>query len=239
MTIENYKEKLFEYLKKYFEDWLIKDLKEIQKYDDLKFTLPYILMICAGIDFLGGLLCGFNKKNSSRRFANFVKIFMGDINPLYKEDYMAKFLYDNVRNGASHYAMYKKYVSCSSMKNVYPPEKHLNVNIRPNNDNRIIVQAFQFMDDFINAYENFKTNYLNKHYKDAYDKLKSMSMFKNDRNSEKLINNLTQKGYTYNHHQIIQINSTIRPEYHGTSEASSDSPSFKNIKPSEAQNKDD
>lgn len=231
--MNNDKEKLNNYLKNFFEDWLIKDIEEIKKYDDLEFTLPYILLICSGIDFLGGLICGFNTNNSPRRFAKFLKKWMGEVNPLYREDYMAEFLYNNVRNGASHYAMYKKYVSCSSKKKVYPPEKHLYVDIRPNNDNRIIIQVFQFIDDFIKAYNNFKENYLNIHYKNAYRKLKLM--LKNDKKSENLINDLQLKGIKYDRHAIIQMDS-VTSEFYGTSEAevSSDSPSFEIIKPSEA-----
>lgn len=216
----NSKNKLFKYLKEYFDNWLIKDLKKIQKYDDLRFTLPYVLLVCSGIDFLGGLLCGFNTNNSPRRFNKFVKRFMGEVNQLYKEDYMSDFLYNNVRNGASHYSMYKKYVSCSSKKDVYPPEKHLYVDIRLNNDNRVIIQVFQFIDDFIKAYNNFKKDYLEIHHKDAYNKLKDI--FKDDKNSEKLIEQLMQNGYTYDHQNSFY------------SEPSSDSPSIKTFGTSKA-----
>ena len=116
---------------------------------------------------------------------------MGKIRPLYRENSMSDFLYDNVRSGASHFSMYKKYASCSSDSKIYPTDKHLFLTIRANNDVRIIIQVFQLIDDFIEAYYLFKENYIKIHYKDAYNKLNSM--LKSGKNFEKLISSLKQK----------------------------------------------
>jgi hypothetical protein len=173
---------------------LIKDITKIENYN-LKFTLPYVLLISAGIDFLGGLICGFEHNNSRERSVEFIEKWMGKVNLLYREKQMADFLYDSVRSGATHYAMYKKYASCSGNPNTYPPEKHLHVHIRANNDNRIIIQVFQFIKDFIKAYNLFKENYIKINYEDAYKKLKDM--LKDGKNFENLIKNLKQKNKIY------------------------------------------
>lgn len=38
-----------DYLKKYFDEWIIKDINMMKK-KNLRFTLPYILLVSAGID---------------------------------------------------------------------------------------------------------------------------------------------------------------------------------------------
>jgi len=135
---------------------------------------------------------------------------------------MANFLYDNVRSGASHYAMYKKYASCSSKLNIYPPEKHLHVDIRTNNDERIVIQVFQFIEDFIKAYSLFKEKYIKIHYNDAYKKLKFI--FKDDKNVENLIMNLKQKNKIYypKVESIIQADSNSPSIIYGTSASPSE-----------------
>lgn len=217
--------KINNYLKDFFENWLIKDITKI-KNCNLEFTLPYVLLVSAGIDFLGGLICGFNC-SSHKRSAKFIKKWMGEVNLIYREEYMADFLYDSVRSGASHYAMYKKYASCSSNPNTYPPEKHLHVHIRANNDDRIIIQVFQFIEDFIKAYNLFKENYIKTHYKDAYKKLKFM--FKDDKNVENLIKNLKQKNITYYSkiESTMQADSSSPSVIYGTSASPSEADSDK------------
>ena len=212
---DNELNKINNYLKDYFEGWLREDITKI-KNCNLRFTLPYILLISAGIDFLGGLMCGFRCK-SPKRSAKFIKRWMGEVNSIYREEYMAEFIYDNVRNGASHFAMYKKYVSCSSNPNIYPPEKHLHVHIRDNNDDRIIIQVFQFIDDFIKSYNIFKEDYIKVHYKYVYNNLKYM--IKDDKNAENLIENLKQKNKKFYSkiESTIQADSSSPSEIHGTS----------------------
>ena len=222
---DNELNKIDNYLREFFEKWLIKDINKI-KNCNLDFTLPYVLLVSAGIDFLGGLICGFNC-SSHKRSVKFIKKWMGGVNLVYREDYMADFLYDNVRSGASHYAMYKKYVTCSSHSNVYPPEKHLHINIRANNDDRIIIQVSQFIEDFIKAYNLFKEDYIKIHYKDAHNKLKSM--LKDDKSVENLIKNLKQKNKTYYSkiESTIQADSSSPSEIHGTSASPSEADSDK------------
>jgi len=219
---DNELNKINNYLKEFFENWLIKDVNLI-KCCNLNFTLPYILLVSSGIDFLGGLICGFNC-SSSKRSVKFIKEWMGEVNSIYREGYMANFLYDNVRSGASHYAMYKKYVTCSINPNVYSPEKHLHVNIRANNNNRIILQVSQFIEDFIKAYNLFKEDYIKVHYKDAYSKLKSM--LKDDKKVENLIENLKLKNKVY-HSKKPQADSNSPSEIHGTSASPSEADSDK------------
>ena len=217
--------KINNYLKDFFENWLIKDITKI-KNCNLEFTLPYVLLVSAGIDFLGVLICGFDC-GSHKRSTKFIKKWMGEVNLIYREEYMADFLYDSVRSGASHYAMYKKYASCSGNPNTYPPEKHLHVHIRANNDDRIIIQVFQFIEDFIKAYNLFKENYIKTHYKDAYKKLKDM--LKDGINFENLIKNLKQKNITYYSkiESTMQADSSSPSVIYGTSASPSEADSDK------------
>jgi len=222
---ENELNKINNYLEEFFENWLIKDIQLIRNCN-LYFTLPYVLLISSGIDFLGGLYCGFDC-SPSKRSAKFIKKWMGEVNSIYKEEYMANFLYDNVRSGASHYAMYKKYASCSSQPNIYPLEKHLFVNIRNNAEDRIIIQVFQFIEDFIEAYNLFKKDHIKIHCKDVYNKLKVM--LKDDKKVENLIRNLKQKNKMYYSRieSTIQADSSSPSVIYGTSASPSEADSDK------------
>jgi len=191
--------KINNYLEKYFENWLINDIDLIRncssEENKLYFTLPYVLLVHAGIDFLGGLICGFkrnNRSNSHERSVEFIKKYMGDVDPVYRENNMANFLYENVRNGAVHCAMYKKNASCTTDPNgYYPKENHLYVNI----DNKIIIQVSQFIDDFKEAYKRFKEKYIKKYYKNAHKNL--IEMLEDSKDFENLINCLKQNHRIY------------------------------------------
>ena len=101
-------EKIQKYLEKYFDQMIVEDLRLIKKEKhNFRFSYPYILLSCTGIDFLGGLEHGFNN-NSSFRFQWFVREWMRKINPLYKEESLAYLIYDTWRSGISHQAGLKK-----------------------------------------------------------------------------------------------------------------------------------
>ena len=202
------------YLKKYFDDWLINDLQLMQK-KKLKFTLPYILLVSAGIDFLGGLTDGFKRDNSKARSIKFIKVWMGKVNPSYILDGMGELLYNNVRNGASHYAIYKKNVTCSCDPCVYPLKKHLYLDSRFGYDDRVIIQVFKFIEDFIEAQRLYKKEYINKHVESVHENLKAMLNEKN-KHTKNVIKKLKDKNLTFNN-----IGKTI---IKGTSEGPSEAP---------------
>lgn len=204
------------YLKKYFDDWLIKDILLMQK-KELKFTLPYILLVSAGIDFLGGLTDGF-KSSPSKRSKNFIKVWMGKINPSYEIDGMSELLYCNVRCGASHQAIYKRNVTCSCDQYVYPLDKHLHLDSRFGYEGRVIIQVFQFIEDFIEAQGLYKKEYINKHVESVYENLKVM-LNEENKHTKNVIKNLKDKNLTFNDIGKIIIKGTSE----GPSEAPPDS----------------
>ncbi len=64
-------------------------------------TTPIILMVCSGIDFLGGLLEGFNS-SSSARFKKFLKKYMARVNSEYGDADLADYMYKHVRSKVTH-----------------------------------------------------------------------------------------------------------------------------------------
>jgi len=146
-------EKIQKYLEKYFDQMIVEDLRLIKKEKhNFRFSYPYILLSCTGIDFLGGLEHGFNN-NSSVRFQWFVREWMGKINPLYKEESLAYLIYDTWRSGISHQAGLKKGFESSS--HMYSKDKHLHYIV---DNNRIYIHALQFADDFIEAQQLYIEN---------------------------------------------------------------------------------
>jgi hypothetical protein len=139
-TQENKLIDIKEYLKKYFDDWLIRDIEIIVKMikdNNEKFTLPPILLVNSGINFLGGLECGFNS-NSGCRSRKFIEDWMGRVNSLYRVEGMSECIYSSIRCSSSHQATYKKGVVISSKNN---RKNHLHVNIRSGLKDRIFIHA--------------------------------------------------------------------------------------------------
>lgn len=205
------------YLKEYFDDWLINDILLMQK-KELKFTLPYILLVSAGIDFLGGLTDGFKRDNSKARSIKFIKVWMGKVNPSYELDGMGELLYNNVRCGASHQAIYKRNIACSCNPCVYPLDKHLYLDYGFGYEDRVIIQVFQFIEDFIKAQGFYKKEYINKHVESVYENLKDM-LNEENKHTENVIKNLKNKNLTFNDIGKIIIKGTSK----GPSEAPPDS----------------
>lgn len=161
-----------QYLKTYFDEMLIEDIN-ILKDKVFKFTLPYILLVCAGIDFLGGLTDGFKSNNSGDRSRKFIKEWMGRVNNLYKVKGMSDVIWKSVRCGSSHQAIYKKGVESSS--EIYPNNKHLHLRIRTGTSgNRILIHALQFAEDFKNAKNLYRKEYISQNIDIVYENLKCM-----------------------------------------------------------------
>lgn len=155
------------YVKKYFDEMLIKDIHLI-KDRNLHFTYPYVLLVSAGIDFLGGLEEGFKKDNSTERSKNFIEKWMGEVNELYKAPGMSTILYVVCRCGASHEGIYKAGVEASSWS--YRRDKHLKHVIDFKGKDKIFIHALQLVDDFIKAQELYR-NHLESTPDNAYENL--------------------------------------------------------------------
>jgi len=154
-------QKLNNYFEKYIERMLIKDIELLKaRNDKLKFSYPYILLTCSGIDLFGGIEKDFKKPdgrgNSSERFTWFITEWMGKVNPLYKESSLAYLIYDSWRCGVVHQATLKKGFETSSF--MYSRDKHLHL-IEDNG--RIFIHAIQFADDFIEAQKRYR-KYINE-----------------------------------------------------------------------------
>lgn len=150
-------EKLNNYFDRYIDRMIIKDIELLkERNNELRFSYPYILLVCSGIDFFGGIECGFlarPKNNSSERFKWFVKEWMGKINNLYKEESLAYLIYDSWRCGVMHQATLKKGFETCSYK--YPRNRHLNY-IQDQGNERIFIHSLQFADDFIEAQKLYR-----------------------------------------------------------------------------------
>ena len=194
------------HLDEYFHKWLIADIKVLLE-KELRFTLPYILLVSAGIDFLGGLTDGFKHNNSSTRSNNFIKVWMGKVNPLYRVDGMSELLYNNVRCGASHQAIYKKDVACSYD---IPVSKHLHLKVTPGYEDRVIIQVLQYAKDFMKAQELYIREYISKNIDRVY---KNLSAILNE-DKHYLIKYLKDNNLTFKN-----TNNIGKKIYTGTSEA--------------------
>lgn len=181
------------YLREYFDKWLIRDIEKITE-KKINFTIPYILLVSAGIDFLGGLVEGF-KNNSKIRSCNFIKNWMGRINQLYKEPQMAELIYQSARCGASHGAMYKKGIESSF--GLYSPSLHLHVD-SSNNQDHIFIHALQFTQDFMRSQKLFREEFLKDNIELAYDNLNKMLETPLIEHFENLVRTLKGKNYSFN-----------------------------------------
>jgi hypothetical protein len=206
LELSEKKEKIEYYLKSYFDDWLINDLKiiiEIIEKGNKEFTLPPILLISSGIDFLGGLQFGFLKNNSAKRSRNFIKLWMKRINSKYAINNLNKFIYDIIRCGSFHQAIYKKGVQISSDK--FTKHHHLNL-IDPSND--IFINTIQFANDFIEAQKLFREEHIKDNIETVYNNL--ISVYKTN-NYPDLRTSLRTKNFIVNE-KIFVATSSAPPE---------------------------
>lgn len=154
-----------EYVTLYFDKMIVEDIR-ILKNKNLPFTLPYILLISAGIDFLGGIQESFykiNKQgniqgNSNERSCNFIREWMGRVDELYKFENMAEFIYSSVRNGVLHEAIFKENVESYVGDDLR--EKHLHVRVNPQGQEKIFIHALRYADDFLEAQKIFREEFL-------------------------------------------------------------------------------
>ena len=158
---------LNDYLKTYFDEMLIKDIRLI-KDKNLHFTYPYVLLVSAGIDFLGGLEEGFKDNNSKQRSKHFIENWMGQFNSLYKHTEISTILYVVCRCGASHEGIYKPGIEVSSWS--YRRDKHLHHVIDFQGKDKIFIHAFQLLDDFMTAKKLYRTH-LKTNYETPYKNL--------------------------------------------------------------------
>ncbi len=181
-----------QYLKKYFDAMLIKDL-DILKREKLPFTLPFLHLVNAGIDFLGGLIEGFNS-NSKQRSINFIETWMGEVNELYRFPKMSECIYKSVRCGLSHQAILKK--SVESYKGVDLNGNHLHIRINPEGKEKIFIHTLQYVDDFNKAQNKFRKDFFleDQNIHNAFNNLLEL---KNDNNYDDLIENLKNSGYFF------------------------------------------
>ena len=169
-TEENIPSDSLRKLNKYFEDYIdsmiIKDIELVkERNDEFKFSYPYILLVCSGIDLFGGIEKGFfrsdGRDNSKKRFIWFITEWMGKVNDLYKEQSLAYLIYESWRCGVVHQATIKKGFETSSY--LYPRNKHL---YYMEDKDKIFVHSLQFADDFIEAQKMYR-EYINDNVADA------------------------------------------------------------------------
>ncbi len=175
------------YLEKYFDEWLINDIDiilKIMKEKNLNFTLPIILLVCAGIDFSGGgVIFGFKKDNVGDRSKFFIREYMGRINPLYNDEEMSGVIYDCVRCGSVHRAMYKQGVEISSNPST---NNHLTFSKSGN----LIIDTFKFANDFKEAFKKFRGEYKEGDIEALYKNLDEMI-----KDTSNLISSLRKNNY--------------------------------------------
>lgn len=154
MSSNNFK-KLNKYFEKYIDEMIIKDIELLKERNDkLKFSYPYIMLACSGIDLFGGIEKDFSdngRSNSKTRFRWFVNEWMGKINDLYREESLAYLIYEGWRCGVMHQATLKKGFETSSY--LYPRSKHLHY---IKDKDRIFIHSLQFAEDFIEAQKMYR-----------------------------------------------------------------------------------
>lgn len=192
--------KLNNYFDIYIDKMIIKDIELLkERNNELMFSYPYILLVCSGIDFFGGIENGFLRKNSNKRFKWFVKEWMGKINNLYKEDILADLIYDNCRCGVIHQATFKKGFETSSY--MYTKDKHL---YYIQNSKRVFIHSLQFADDFIEAQKLYRKYIEDKISNQVYIELLHENLLKmltdnetNKKNLEKFVQILNNNQMTF------------------------------------------
>ena len=195
-----------DYLRKYFDGFVLKDIEMIRD-ANLEFTIPYVLLVSTGIDFLGLLAKGFNC-GSSVRSCYFIEEWMSRINALYKDKRVSKIIYISGRCGASHQAIYKKEVESTSW--LYPQDKHLNHMVDVDGEDKVFVHALQLVDDFINAQHLFRQEYITSNIDSVYGNLRDMLEESTIDGFQDLINELKGRGLTFKAEDIIQHSPRIK-----------------------------
>ena len=194
------------YLQKYFDGFVLKDIELIRR-ANLEFTIPYVLLVSTGIDFLGSLAKGF-KNTSYEGSCYFIEEWMSRKNALYKDKRMSKIIYISGRCGASHQSIYKKEVESTSQ--LYPQDKHLYHMVDVNGKDRILIHALQFVDDFIDAQRLFRQEYIASNADNVYQNLEDMLEEPTIDGFQGLINELKGKGLTFKAEDTIQHSPRIK-----------------------------
>ena len=203
MEIEEKNKYIKNYLKNYFYKWLIKDIKIILKkmeVEKLEFTLPIILLVCAGIDFSGGLICRFLKDNVRSRSKKFIEEWMGRINYKYRDEVISEVIYDCVRCGSVHRAMYKQGVEISSDILI---NNHLCLGLSGN----LVINTIQFANEFIKAFRLFRKEYIQNNIENVNQNLHEMVCDSNNKT-----NRLRKSCYTPENIYISGVSTAPLPE---------------------------
>lgn len=184
-------QKLNNYFEKYIDGMLIKDIELLKaRNDELRFSYPYILLVCSCIDLFGGIEKDFAKPNkqgnSQERFEWFITEWMGKVNPLYGEKSLAYLIYDSWRCGIVHQATLKKGFVASS--HTYDRNKHL---YYIEDEDIIYIHPLQFADDFTEAQKMYRENINNSladtgYIESLYNHLQNMMEEDNDRKNQSL-----------------------------------------------------
>ena len=222
MTYDNL-QKLYNYFDKYIDRMIIKDIELLEaRNNELKFSYPYILLVCSCIDLLGGIEKDFSKPNgegnSEERFTWFITEWMSKVNPLYKEKSLAYLIYDSWRCGMVHQASLKKGFETSSY--MYLQDKHLHY-IEDNE--RIFIHSLQFADDLIEAQKLYRKHINNKATDTVYvNSLHShLSKMIDENNTKKKLNFDQFVGLLKKNHKVFnstdKISSTTTSTYVVTS----------------------
>lgn len=151
--------------------YLVSDITSLKKSDDSGNDTgcgPYLLATSSGIDFLGNLSCPGKKlkDNPSRGFKHYVIEFLGKINPKYKAEKVADFIYKIIRCGQVHEAIVKHQVIIG--KKPEHKKYHLRIlSIRNPTDQTgkpveiIYFNPRIFADDFLNSLRHFGESFDN------------------------------------------------------------------------------
>lgn len=187
------------YLENYFEKYLIEDINRMRN-KNLDFTFPYILLVFAGIDFLGSLEKGIGQKrrNSGSRSKHFINKWMGRINSEYKIKEIQEILYRSARCGVTHSAIVYKEIVTSSNSDTYNQHLLLMEDGIVKEKGRLYLHALQFVDDFRAAYKLFKEEYITDNIEKVYNNKEQMLKegLKEER-FERLVKRLINEGKTF------------------------------------------
>lgn len=203
-----------DYLKRYFDGFLLKDIDMIRN-ANLEFTIPYVLLVSTGVDFLGLLAKGFGSE-SGIRSCYFIEEWMGRKNALYKDKRISKIIYKSVRCGASHQSIYKREVESASW--LYPQNKHLHHMVDVNGKDRIFIHVLQLVDDFVDAQRLFRQEYITNNADNVYENLKDMLEESAIAEFQDLINELKGKGLTFKAEEAIQSSPRVKSYDESTKE---------------------
>jgi len=125
------------------------DLKEL--IEKLEYTTyPILTTICSGIDFMGGLIDGFDERNSKLRSIEFITKFMGNVNRIYVNVDFTKYFYTYIRNNLIH-QINAPGVWHGINKS---PESHLK-RIKFDDYETLFIHASLLKDEFIKALDYF------------------------------------------------------------------------------------